>query len=580
MPFLVVEVDSVDGAARQLTALGSAISENCARTLLPVFQPLPAAGDEISTAIADVFGDVARHSHAEATLAAAFHDEFVVGLRGASAAYVSAEAIVVQVFGASAFDSLLFGLNPLIANGFQAVVYQPIHTLGQMWLGSTVGELIDPAINGLAQAALGRPLIANGVAGTAAHPDGGAGGLLFGDGGAGYNSTTGVGGRGGYAGLIGNGGVGGAGAPGYSGGIGGVGGWLLGNGGAGGAGGIGATGGVGGQALVFGNGGLGGSDSGGGGQAATGFGGLLIGVGGSTAPVTYSQTIQIDFVRHGQTGSNISGLLDTAPPGAPLTALGHHQGQTVADALTRQGPFAGIFDSQELRTQQTAAYLMQLNPATPTATLAGLNEINAGLFEDFGPVPAGAFYLAGPLAWALGLPAFPMLAPMSTDPTGVVFGHCFQSAVQAMYDVAVSSPVVSANGLHTAVGYSSGLASSIGTLMMVDNPDPLLVFTHPLGNTGEIVVQGNPTAGWNMLSYNGIPIPPANLATQVFAATRNLVAEPQYALLDIAGALAGGNPVDVVNTIRDSADAVATTTFGYPFALAGYLGSALDGLVR
>src|ERR1700742_2999684 len=74
-------------------------------------------------------------------------------------------------------------------------------------------------------------LICNGAAGTAAHPNGQAGGILFGNGGGGWSSgVAGVaGGRGGDGGLFGNGGNGGA-------------------------GGLGAAGGDGGNAALFGNG--------------------------------------------------------------------------------------------------------------------------------------------------------------------------------------------------------------------------------------------------------------------------------------------------------------------------------------
>ncbi|MGB3520189.1 MAG: PGRS repeat-containing protein, partial [Mycobacterium sp.] len=91
--------------------------------------------------------------------------------------------------------------------------------------------LVD-AINLLSPA--GQLWIGDGVDGTTDHPDGGAGGLLFGDGGDGYD---GLGGAGGDAGMFGNGGAGGSGADGQNGGDGGAGGWLLGDGGVGGAGG-------------------------------------------------------------------------------------------------------------------------------------------------------------------------------------------------------------------------------------------------------------------------------------------------------------------------------------------------------
>ncbi|WP_193586543.1 PE family protein, partial [Mycobacterium tuberculosis] len=112
------------------------------------------------------------------------------------------------------------------------------------------------------------------------------GGLLFGNGGAGYNSaaTPGMaGGNGGNAGLIGNGGTGGSGGAGAAGGAGGSGGWLYGNGGNGGiggnaivAGGAGGNGGAGGAAGLWGSGGSGGQ----GGNGLTGNDGV------NPAPVT------------------------------------------------------------------------------------------------------------------------------------------------------------------------------------------------------------------------------------------------------------------------------------------------------
>lgn len=164
---------------------------------------------------------------------------------------------------------------------FQQVVYTPIHTVVEDWIDSDLGQAVDGVINTLA----GSYVIGNGVTGTAAHPTGGAGGWLLGDGGAGWTSTeVGVaGGAGGAAGLLGNGGAGGAAGAGAAGGIGGAGGVFMGIGGAGGAGGAGVAGGVGGAGgrggagagLLFGVGGHGGdggdgSDGGRGGNGGDG----------------------------------------------------------------------------------------------------------------------------------------------------------------------------------------------------------------------------------------------------------------------------------------------------------------------
>lgn len=123
---------------------------------------------------------------------------------------------------------------------FQQLVYDPIHTAIEAWIRSDFGKEVDGFINQIS----GQYLIGDGAAGTAADPDGGAGGLWFGDGGNGWDSTqVGVaGGAGGDAGWFGNGGDGGDGGAGGNGGDGGDGGSALGIGGNGGDGGVGETG--------------------------------------------------------------------------------------------------------------------------------------------------------------------------------------------------------------------------------------------------------------------------------------------------------------------------------------------------
>ncbi|MGH3563649.1 MAG: PGRS repeat-containing protein [Mycobacterium sp.] len=113
-----------------------------------------------------------------------------------------------------------------LTEAFQQNVYLPWHTSIEDWITSPTGEQVDKVINAPFEALTGRGLIDNGITGTEANPDGGAGGWLFGDGGAGWNSTEAgvVGGNGGAAGMFGNGGAGGAGGAGADGGAGGNGG--------------------------------------------------------------------------------------------------------------------------------------------------------------------------------------------------------------------------------------------------------------------------------------------------------------------------------------------------------------------
>lgn len=193
MSILIVNPDSLAAAATDVQGIGSALSAAHAAAAVRTTALAGAAADEISAAAADLFAGYGQQFQALGMQANMFHEEFVQALNASPVAYAVTE---------------LANISPL-----------------QAALG---------VINTPTEVLLGRPLIANGSAGTADHPDGGTGGLVLGNGGAGYSPTTpGVtGGAGGNAGLIGLGGPGGAGGPGAGGGLGGLGGWLLGQNGA------------------------------------------------------------------------------------------------------------------------------------------------------------------------------------------------------------------------------------------------------------------------------------------------------------------------------------------------------------
>ncbi len=295
-------------------------------------------------------------------------------------------------------------------------------------------------------------------------------------------------------------------------------------------------------------------------------------IGDSAAVSTPAKSIVIDFVRHGQSVGNAAGLIDTAVPGTGLTPLGMQQAQTIAGVLGSPNQFAGIFASQLLRTQQTASYLTNAFTVLP-----GLNEIDAGIFSSFPEIPAGLLYLPAPIAWTLGFPLMPMLTPGSVDFNGVVFDRSFTSALQTMYSTAMANPVVGPNGQITDVAYSSEFAIEVGTLMNVNNPDPLLMLTHPLPNTGVVVVQGNPQDGWTMVSWDGVPVPPANLPTELFVDVRNLITAPQFAAYDAWQALLTGNPVTIVNSFSDGVDQVTNAALNFPGAVTHDFVGALGG---
>ena len=107
---------------------------------------------------------------------------------------------------------------------YDTYIYAPTEAAEQAWITSPFGEAYDTSLNTFWHDIGGTGiLIGNGTDGTsAADPNGGAGGLLFGDGGTGWNSDVAgdAGGNGGIA-YDGDGGAGGEGYDGSDGGTGG-----------------------------------------------------------------------------------------------------------------------------------------------------------------------------------------------------------------------------------------------------------------------------------------------------------------------------------------------------------------------
>jgi PE family len=201
MSFVVAQPEWVEATAAEVGRIGSALDAAHAAADVPTTALVPAAADEVSTAVTALFSGFGRDYQALMAQANAFHQDFVRALSSSAGAYALTET----------------------ANA------SPLQTIEQDVLG---------VVNAPTEALLGRPLIGNGTNGTATSPNGGAGGLLFGNGGTGFSQTASgaIGGAGGSAGLIGNGGAGGAGGAGAAGGAGGLGGWLFGHDGSVGAG--------------------------------------------------------------------------------------------------------------------------------------------------------------------------------------------------------------------------------------------------------------------------------------------------------------------------------------------------------
>ncbi|MGB6760906.1 phosphoglycerate mutase family protein [Mycobacterium sp.] len=298
-------------------------------------------------------------------------------------------------------------------------------------------------------------------------------------------------------------------------------------------------------------------------------------------------SIILDFVRHGQSLDNAAGIIDTEPPGTGLTTTtGETEASTVANSIISEygTNIAGVFDSQEIRTQETAAplvaELVSHGNVISAQTLSGLNEIPAGIFNgDPTNSLEGILYLPGPLSWVFGLDLVPDLGDPSVN--GVTFDEGFSNAVQTIDDGAVGSGVSNP----TEVAFSSEGAIAVWTLMNVNNPDFSVLLQEIantggfLSNTGQVVVEGEP-GDWTLVSYDGTAVPQnPGLPTELFVDFRNLIEAPQFAGYDIYEALLSGNSATIDAALQAGITQVDTALTQFPVEVFDDIVAALGGSI-
>jgi broad specificity phosphatase PhoE len=289
-------------------------------------------------------------------------------------------------------------------------------------------------------------------------------------------------------------------------------------------------------------------------------------------------SIVLDFVRHGESGDMT--VINTMVPGPDLTDVGHQQASDLAVALKHSG-IDEIWASTMVRSQETAAPLAdELGLPIQQPLLAGLNEIDAGIFEgaptNVGDLPlGGALYLLAPALWTLGLTSVPELG--STDANGIVFDQRVDEAVQTIYDG-------SAGGDTDAVFSHEGTIA-IWTLMNVNNPDFELVlnelFTKGelLPYTGQVVVDGSP-GDWTLVSWDGTPVPQdPGLLTDLFVDFRSFIEVPQLAGNDIYEAFLTGNAATIDSAIQLGFSQIETAAAQFPVAAFDDIVTALGGSI-
>ncbi|OBK46628.1 PE family protein [Mycobacterium sp. 1081908.1] len=92
MSFVIAAPDLVESAATDLAGIRSSLAEAAATAAAPTTGIATAAQDEVSVAIASMFGDFGQRFQAVSAQAQTFHQEFVALMKAGAGAYASAEA--------------------------------------------------------------------------------------------------------------------------------------------------------------------------------------------------------------------------------------------------------------------------------------------------------------------------------------------------------------------------------------------------------------------------------------------------------------------------------------------------------
>jgi hypothetical protein len=171
MSFMIATPDLVQGAAQDLAGIRSSLAEATATAAGPTTGVAAAAQDEVSVAMASLFGGVGQEFQALSAQAQAFHAEFVNLMNAGAQAYVAAEGAAGQTLmsGAAApaqalLGGSLTGGGPVLGNIGQSVggvVAGGQAAVGQ--IAGQVGQSLNGALMGTMAGAPAAPTLAQGV---------------------------------------------------------------------------------------------------------------------------------------------------------------------------------------------------------------------------------------------------------------------------------------------------------------------------------------------------------------------------------------------------------------------------------
>lgn len=197
------------------------------------------------------------------------------------------------------------------------------------------------------------------------------------------------------------------------------------------------------------------------------------------------------LIRHGQTPQNVAGSLDTAFPGAGLTALGRAQARALPSVLAEEG-IAGVYASTLVRTQLTAAPLAE-SRGLDVRVRAGLEEVSAGDLELRADSDAVHAYAGCLVQWMHG--------DLDHSLPGGTTGHEFLGR----YETALRTIAEDHDPGDTVAVFSHGAAIRVYTALAA-RLHPEVATELRIMNTGMGLLEGQPETGWELARWASEPL--------------------------------------------------------------------------
>lgn len=202
--------------------------------------------------------------------------------------------------------------------------------------------------------------------------------------------------------------------------------------------------------------------------------------------------LRLMLVRHGQTESNLGGVLDSLPPGPALTEEGHAQAAALARRLADQ-PVTGVYASTAVRAQQTARPVAGVH-RLDVVVLDGVHEVLAGDLEGRADAAAIGEYVQVFHRWTTG----ELGVRMPGAQTGHEVRERLFAAVRRICDD-------HEDGLVVLV--SHGAMIRLAAQWLAPEVTERLTDQGLLVNTGHVLLEAD-GAGWRCLEWTGLEVQP------------------------------------------------------------------------